>query len=84
MNATQPGVNFNPPHTQIPMITGHQVVIATGPTGNPVVQYYPSRAQQYQVMTTNQPTVLQIQAFGGSQQEPNNTQVFYNNPPVYK
>lgn len=83
MNATQPGVDLNIPHTQISMTTGHQVMIATGQTGNPVVQFYP-RAQKYQVMTTNQPTMPQIQAFGGSQQETNNTQVFYNNVPVYR
>ncbi|XP_052063456.1 uncharacterized protein LOC127703083 [Mytilus californianus] len=81
MNATQPGVIL--PHTQIPMTTGHQVMIATGQTNNPVVQYYP-RAQQYQVLTTTQPTVAQIQSFGGTQQEPNNTQVYDTNPPVYK
>ncbi|XP_052063430.1 uncharacterized protein LOC127703077 isoform X2 [Mytilus californianus] len=85
MNATQPGMILNLTQTHIPMTTGHQVMMATGQTGNPVVQYYP-RAQQYQVMTTTQPTVPQSQAsaVGVTQPEPNNVQVFDTNPPAYK
>ncbi|CAC5423848.1 unnamed protein product [Mytilus coruscus] len=82
MQSTQPGMFLNLPQTQIPMANGHQVMLATGQTDNPMVQY--PRGQQYQVMTTTQPTEQQVQAVGGTQPEPNSGQVFDTNPPAYK
>ncbi|XP_052063434.1 uncharacterized protein LOC127703077 isoform X4 [Mytilus californianus] len=82
MQGTQPGMFPNLPQTQIPMPSGHQVMIASGQTANPIVQY--PGAQQYQVMTTTQPTDQQIQAVGGIQSEANSGQVFDTNPPAYK
>lgn len=64
------------------MQNGQQVVIASGQSTYPIVQYH--RGQEHQVMTTTQPTEQQVQAVGGTQPEPNCWQVFDNNPPGYK
>ncbi|VDI74778.1 Hypothetical predicted protein [Mytilus galloprovincialis] len=82
MQGTQPGMFLNLQQTQIPMANGHQVMMGTGQQANPIVQY--PVAQQYQVMTTTQPTEQQVQAVGGTQPEPNGGQVFDTNPPAYK
>ncbi|VDH99250.1 Hypothetical predicted protein [Mytilus galloprovincialis] len=79
--STQPGKFLYPPQTHIPMQNGHQVVIASGQSTYPIVQYH--RGQEHQVMTT-QPTEQQVQAVGGTQPEPNGWQVFDNNPPGCK
>ncbi|XP_076111051.1 uncharacterized protein LOC143079535 [Mytilus galloprovincialis] len=82
MQSTQPGMFRSLLQTQIPIANGHQVMTATGQQANPIVQY--PAAQQYQVMTTTQPTQQQVQAVGGTQPEPNGGQVFDTNPPAYK
>ncbi|XP_052063448.1 uncharacterized protein LOC127703080 [Mytilus californianus] len=82
MQGTQPGMFLNLPQTQIPMANGQQVMIATGQTDNPIVEY--PRGQQSQVMTTTQPAEQQVQAVGGTQPEPNSGQVFDTNPLAYK
>ncbi|XP_076109195.1 uncharacterized protein LOC143078105 [Mytilus galloprovincialis] len=79
---TQPGMFLYPPQTHIPMQNGHQVVIASGQSTYPIVQYH--RGQEHQVMTTTQPTEQQVQAVGGKQPEPNGWEVFDNNPPGCK
>ncbi|XP_052063451.1 uncharacterized protein LOC127703081 isoform X2 [Mytilus californianus] len=82
VSSTQPEMFLNLPQTQIPMANGQQVMIATGQTANPIVQY--SRGQQYQEMTTTQPAEQQVQAVSGIQPEPNSGQDFDTNPPSYK
>ncbi|CAC5407306.1 unnamed protein product [Mytilus coruscus] len=82
MQGTQPELFLNLPQTQIPMANDQQVMIATGQTANPIVQY--SRGQQYQEMTTTQPAEQQVQAVGGIQPEPKSGQDFDTNPPAYK
>ena len=75
MNASQPGVLVNLPQTQIPMNYQPNVLMTTGQPVNPTMQY--QRAQQYVVLTTNQP--LNIQQLVPQQQERFNT----DNPPEY-
>ncbi|CAG2212148.1 unnamed protein product [Mytilus edulis] len=82
VNSSQSGPILNVPQTNVVM--DNVLQMSTDHTGNPVVQY--PRAQQYQIINTNEPITEQIQPGVNAQSGMMNIQqqVFNTSPPPYK
>ncbi|VDI64507.1 Hypothetical predicted protein [Mytilus galloprovincialis] len=82
VNSSQSGPILNVPQTNVVM--DNVLQMSTDHTGNPVVQY--PRAQQYQIINTNEPITEQTQPGVNAQSGMMNIQqqVFNTSPPPYK